>query len=75
MKSKRKKTAIDPAEFLIHTFLRLVSRGFARERDIPDSILRRVWRIGKQLHNERMARETKNNPPEPGKHQWHDRDR
>lgn len=36
-------------EFLFTAYCGLVLRGYNRERDIPDPILRKVWRLGKRL--------------------------
>ena len=36
-------------EFLKLAYAGLVLRGYDRERDIPDPILRKVWRLGKKM--------------------------
>lgn len=41
--------AREHAEFLAIAYAALVVRGFDRERDIPDPILRKVWRLGKRI--------------------------
>lgn len=43
-------------EFFITAYLGLVLRGHDRERDIPDPILRKVWRLGKRLNEARRKR-------------------
>jgi len=45
----KKSAAVKHEEFLRMAYCALVLRGFNRERDIPDSILRKVWRFGKRL--------------------------
>jgi hypothetical protein len=44
------------ADFLLQAYCGLVLRGYNREREIPDLILRRVWRLGKRLAKEEQAR-------------------
>lgn len=36
-------------EFFLIGYCGLVLRGYNRERDIPDPILRKVWRYGKRI--------------------------
>lgn len=36
-------------EFLRLAYCGLVLRGYTKEREIPDRILRKVWRLGKRL--------------------------
>ena len=48
MAAKKKSVAKDHADFLALAYCGLVLRGFDRERDIPDAILRKVWRFGKR---------------------------
>jgi hypothetical protein len=43
-----KSRAREHREFLWQAYCGLVVRGFDRERDIPDPILRKVWRLGKR---------------------------
>ena len=45
MKSQEQKHA----EFLRMAYCALVLRGYNKEREIPDAILRKVWRFGKRL--------------------------
>jgi hypothetical protein len=47
---KVKPVAVQHDEFLRIAFCGLVLRGFDRERDISDPILRKVWRLGKRAH-------------------------
>lgn len=61
MKSPRQKKAAsataqarEHAEFLHLAYAALVVRGFDRERDIPDPILRKVWRLGKRIKAVRL---------------------
>lgn len=51
-KDTRVKRASDHATFLRMAYCALVLRGFDRERDIPDPILRKIWRFGKRLQEE-----------------------
>lgn len=46
----KKSIAEQHSEFLQLAYCGLVLRGFDRERDIPDAILRKVWRLGKRVH-------------------------
>ena len=58
--AKKPKTLEDLVTFVRYRdFLRvaycgLVLRGYGRERDIPDPILRKVWRLGKKAHLENV---------------------
>ena len=45
------------SEFLMIAQVGLVLRGYNRERDIHDPILRKVWRFGRRLNKERMLKE------------------
>lgn len=45
---KVKPVAVQHDEFLRLAYAGLVLRGYDRERDIPDAILRKVWRLGKR---------------------------
>lgn len=45
----KKTAAVKHEEFLRMAYCGLVLRGYNRERDIPDPILRKVWRFGKRL--------------------------
>ena len=45
----KKTAAVKHEEFLRMAYCGLVLRGYTRERDIPDPILRKVWRFGKRL--------------------------
>jgi hypothetical protein len=47
-----KKRSKEHADFLLQAYCGLVLRGYNSEREIPDAILRRVWRLGKQLAKE-----------------------
>lgn len=47
---KVKPVAVQHDEFLRIAYAGLVLRGYDRERDIPDAILRKVWRLGKRSH-------------------------
>ena len=44
-------------EFLMLAQCGLVLRGHDNERSIPDPILRKVWRFGKKLNQQRALRE------------------
>jgi hypothetical protein len=49
-------TAQEHSNFLMLAYCGLVLRGFDRERDIPDPILRKVWRLGKRIKELRIPR-------------------
>ncbi len=51
-----KRRGKEHADFLLQAYCGLVLRGYNREREIPDLILRRVWRLGKRLAKEEQAR-------------------
>lgn len=44
------------SDFFVIAYCGLVLRGFDRERDIPDPILRKVWRFGKQIHKNNVLK-------------------
>lgn len=56
--SSKKKVSVRHKEhdelrlFLRLAFCGLVLRGFDRERDIKDPILRKAWRLGKRINRE-----------------------
>lgn len=50
--SLRTKEHNELRQFLRLAFGGLVIRGYDRERDIEDPILRRVWRLGKRINRE-----------------------
>ena len=62
---KKKTAAEEHAEFLMQAYAGLVLRGFDRERDVPDPILRRVWRLGKRAW--RLQRRAEGKTAEHGK--------
>lgn len=45
-----KSRSKEHADFLQLAYCGLLLRGYDRERDIPDPILRKVWRLGKKVH-------------------------
>ena len=45
-KAKRVSERAEHSTFLFTAYCGLVLRGFDKERDIADPILRRVWRLG-----------------------------
>ena len=47
-----KRLAKEVREFLWMAQAGLVLRGYNRERDIPDPILRKVWRLGRRIRKE-----------------------
>lgn len=49
---QRAKRDAEHREFLFLAYCGLVLRGYSRERDIEDPILRKVWRYGKRLKGE-----------------------
>ena len=53
----KKTVTTQHADFLMQGYCGLVLRGYDRERDIPDPILRKVWRLGKKILLERRALE------------------
>jgi len=50
MRRKLKTTYEQHADFLRMGYYGLVLRGYNNEREIPDPILRKVWRLGKRAH-------------------------
>lgn len=52
----RSKQDDEHREFLRIAFCGLVLRGYDRERDIEDSILRKVWRYGKRIQMENFSK-------------------
>lgn len=52
----KKTPAVKHEEFLRMAFCTLVLRGYNRERDIPDPILRKAWRLGKRLQQRAQGR-------------------
>ena len=55
-----KSTTREHSNFLRMAYFGLVLRGYNREREIPDPILRKVWRLGKKIKevNEPRKRHT-----------------
>jgi hypothetical protein len=45
------------AEFLMVAQCGLVLRGYDKQREIEDPILREVWRLGRKLNKQRALRE------------------
>lgn len=45
-----KSRSKEHAEFLQLAYCGLMLRGYNNEREIPDAILRKVWRLGNKVH-------------------------
>lgn len=51
-REKPKERRNEWREFFRLAYCGLVLRGYDNEREIPDAILRRVWRFGKRVNSE-----------------------
>jgi hypothetical protein len=60
----KKSVALEHSNFLFEAYCGLILRGFDRERDIPDPILRKVWRLGKKVKELRIPRKRTSKPGE-----------